>query len=214
MIRMSLPAEIAGVEIRYTLDGSPPEASSTLYSGPFPLEETATIRARTFLPGAAPGPFSEARFARLPPPPPAPAISLADVEPLSATVGWGGAPRKNRSIQDRPLSIAGKEHSKGMGAHARSDLVYALEPRFGRFVAVVGVDDEMKEHASMASVTFSVAADGKVLAESPVLRVGDAWHFDVALPPGGRRLVLAAGDAGDGINADHADWADAGFVLR
>jgi hypothetical protein len=214
LVRMSVPAEIPGAEIRYTIDGSPPEASSTLYSGPVPLEKDVTVRARTFLAGAEPGPFTEARFARLPPIPPEPAVSLADLEPISATVGWGGTARKNRSIQDRPLSVAGKEHSKGLGAHAVSEVLYDIEPRFGRFVAVVGVDDEMKNYADMASVTFSVAVDGKVLAESPILRVGDAWHFDVELPPGGRRLRLLAGDAGDGINADHADWASAGFLLR
>lgn len=35
----------SGAEIRYTLDGSNPTASSTLYSAPFTLSETTTVRA-------------------------------------------------------------------------------------------------------------------------------------------------------------------------
>ena len=42
--QVSMSAE-SGAEIRYTLDGSNPTASSTLYSAPFTLSETTTVRA-------------------------------------------------------------------------------------------------------------------------------------------------------------------------
>jgi len=213
-VRMGLPVEVRGAAIRYTVDGSEPGPTSALYTAPIPISETSRIRARTFLEGSDPSLVVEARLSRLPPLPPAPDVALSDLSPASATVGWGGTVRKDRSIQDRPLSVAGKARSRGMGAHSISELAYDLEPRFARFVAVVGVDDEMKDHAHMASVTFSVSVDGKVLGESPVLRVGEEWRFDVAIPAGSRRIVLVAGDARDGINADHADWVDAGFVVR
>jgi hypothetical protein len=38
------------------------------------------------------------------------------------------------------------------------------------------------------------------------------WHFDVALPTDCQRICLLIDDAGDGINSDHADWVDAGFM--
>ncbi|MBE7558979.1 NPCBM/NEW2 domain-containing protein [bacterium] len=59
---------------------------------------------------------------------------------------------------------------------------------------------------------FQVWMDDKLLAESPLVRANDAWHLDVPLPPGGKMVRLVATDAGDGINCDHADWADAGFI--
>jgi hypothetical protein len=213
-VRLGLSVDVRGAVIRYTVDGSEPGPSSPLYQGPFMVSEASWVRARTFLEGSDPSLVAEARYVQLPPVPPAPDVALSDVKPVSATVGWGGAAKVDRSIQDWPLSVAGKARAKGMGVHARSELAYDLDPRFGRFVAVVGIDDEMKDHADMASVIFSVSLDGKTVAESPVLRVGDEWRFDVEIPAGSRRIVLLAGETGDGINADHADWVEAGFVVR
>ena len=42
----------APVEVRYTLDGSEPTASSPVYRGPFTLRATTTVRARSFVDGA------------------------------------------------------------------------------------------------------------------------------------------------------------------
>jgi hypothetical protein len=213
-VTLRSPGNVPGAEVRYTIDGSRPTASSALYEGPIVLRESATVRARTFREGAEPGADAEARFAKLPPAPPAPAVFLDELKPAVATAGWGGAPRAGRSIQDKPLSVAGKVRSKGIGSHARSEIAYDLEPRFGRFVAVAGIDDEMKDYAQMASADFRVLIDGKEVAASPVLRAGERWHFDVPIPAGAKRIALVAGDGGDGINADHADWVEAGFTER
>lgn len=55
-----------------------------------------------------------------------------------------------------------------------------------------------------------------MLAVSPVIRFGqrERWHFDVALPKDAERIVLLAESAGDGNKSDHADWCDAGFLLK
>jgi len=52
----------AGAEIRYTLDGSTPTASSTLYSGTFSLSEPKTIKARVFASGYSPSPTASAAY--------------------------------------------------------------------------------------------------------------------------------------------------------
>jgi hypothetical protein len=46
----------AGSEIRYTLDGSVPQLTSALYTGPLTITETTRIRARVFHPVRLPGP--------------------------------------------------------------------------------------------------------------------------------------------------------------
>lgn len=52
----------AGAEIRYTLDGSTPTASSTLYSGTFSLSEPRTVKARVFADGYAPSSVASATY--------------------------------------------------------------------------------------------------------------------------------------------------------
>jgi hypothetical protein len=42
----------------------------------------------------------------------------------------------------------------------------------------------------------------------------DAWHFDVPIPAGARRLSLVTMDAGNGSREDFADWAEAGFMVQ
>jgi uncharacterized sulfatase len=54
-----------GAVIRYTTDGSDPVATSTLYTAPFPLPASATVRARVVV-GDTPGEIASASFVRLP----------------------------------------------------------------------------------------------------------------------------------------------------
>ncbi len=54
-----------GAEIRYTLDGSMPVESSSLYSIPFTLDTTATVRARAFKAGLLPSEPSVVPFNRI-----------------------------------------------------------------------------------------------------------------------------------------------------
>jgi alpha-galactosidase len=80
-----------------------------------------------------------------------------------------------------------------------------------RFTATVGVDDEVGQRGS---VVFKVVGDGKTLWESPILRGGDPAR-DVSVDlTGVNQLTLIVGDAGDDINYDHADWADAKIVMK
>ena len=50
-----LSTEALGAEIRYTLDGTRPDETSTLYTGPISITSTAFVNARVYQPGAMPG---------------------------------------------------------------------------------------------------------------------------------------------------------------
>jgi len=161
------------------------------------------------------GQSAEASVSTLPAPsdPPEPDVHISDLKAVEARVGWGNEPRKDASIEGNPLRIAGREYARGMGVHARSELIYELKPEYRRFVAVAGIDDEV-ENNPRASVVFSVEADGRLLRETDVVRAGRRVVFDLPIPPGAERLRLCVDDARDGLWYDHADWARAGFVVE
>ncbi len=50
-VRVTLTTITRGSEIRYTLNGTEPTSSSSLYNGPLELDATATVKAKTFNPG-------------------------------------------------------------------------------------------------------------------------------------------------------------------
>ncbi|MEX2381393.1 MAG: CotH kinase family protein [Opitutales bacterium] len=51
---LELTSPVPGAQVRYTTDGSVPEAHSPLYSGPILVSETVQVRARAFAPGHLP----------------------------------------------------------------------------------------------------------------------------------------------------------------
>jgi alpha-galactosidase len=123
--------------------------------------------------------------------------------------GWG-EPHANRSVDGHPLFLDGKRFEHGVGTHAYSTFRIALGGKAERFTATVGVDDEVGQRGS---VVFQVTGDGKKLWESGVLRGGDAVK-EVSVPLNGVKvLLLTVGDAGDDMNYDHADWAEAKIVM-
>lgn len=135
-----------------------------------------------------------------------PGRSLLDLEPISAEQGFGKL-ELNHSVSGNPLTIAGKRYDHGLGTHARSALIYYLGGGYRRFEAWAGVDDEMTSFGK-SSVVFKVFGDSRELFSSKVLRNGSPpCHIDVSVA-GCEELSLVVTDGGDGIEDDHADWAN------
>ena len=85
-------------------------------------------------------------------------------------------------------------------------------------MARAGVDENViavahgSNRGMHASVIFRVFIDGKMLAESPMMRLrSEPWRFDVPIPPGSKRISLSATDGGNGHYMDLANWVEAGF---
>jgi alpha-galactosidase len=136
-------------------------------------------------------------------------FGIESLELQYAQQGWG-EPQANKSVDSHPLFIDGKRFEHGFGTHANGILRVALHAKAERFTATVGVDDEVGQRGS---VVFMVIGDGKTLWQSGVLRGGDhAKEVSVDLH-GIQTLLLQVGDADDDINYDHADWAEAKFVM-
>jgi hypothetical protein len=159
------------------------------------------------------GPASQAVSARTleaPRRPPKPEVYITELTPKSTRIGWGTL-HFDRSVEGNPLRIGDETFAHGIGTHAASEIVYDIAGKgFKRFVAVVGVDKEIK--APEGTVAFQVVVDGKRKFDSGVMHASDpAMGVEVDVT-GARELRLIVTDGGDGINYDHADWADAGFL--
>jgi len=136
-------------------------------------------------------------------------VRLETLDLHAMTQGWGES-RAAKSVDGHSLKIGSKEFAHGVGTHAESEMVIDLKGAATRFTAIVGIDAEV---GKKGSVTFTVTVDGKKVVETPVLKGGqEGQAIDVDLT-GAKTLELNVGDGGDGIDFDHADWADATIVL-
>ena len=138
---------------------------------------------------------------------------LSDLTEKSSHNGYG-VMEKDRSNGEagphdgRTLTLAGQTYSKGLGVHANSTVEYNLNGKCSRFMASVGVDDEV---GSNGKVQFIVKADGAELYRSPVVTGNSATQeVDVSLQ--GRSVLSLVVDAQGDANSDHADWADAKII--
>ncbi len=138
----------------------------------------------------------------------APDAWLDQLDPVTFEQDWGTL-RRRRSVEGNPIRIAGKTYKHGLGTHANSKILYALDNRYSRFEAWVGVDDE--KHGQ-GTVEFMVYLDGELAWRSGKMKGGQPAK-KVSIPLDGvDELLLVVTDAGDGISCDHADWADARLI--
>jgi glucose/arabinose dehydrogenase len=141
-------------------------------------------------------------------------VYLSDLIPSAQSNGWGAyeRDRSNGELGEHdglPLTLNGVRYAKGLGVHADSELRYALAGRFSRFLAELGVDDEV---GPQGSVIFQVFADGEQLYESALL-TGDSPTVSIELEVTGRRELRLIVLKANGENSyDHADWANARLV--
>src|SRR6187200_839953 len=79
-------------------------------------------------------------------------IRLDTLDLKQVAQGWG-SPQKNRSVDKKPISLAGRKFEHGFGTHADSRLSLDLDGSPGMFNAYCGIDDET---VGKGSVIFKV----------------------------------------------------------
>jgi hypothetical protein len=187
---------------------------------------------------------SEAKYWKYPPWPDPPQVFVSDVKPLHELVGEvkpnsyaaKKSARFNLSVDGQVLTNRDRKFCKGIGVQAPSELVFRLDPKYKRFVATVGVDDECMRWDNpdgleqwpqwsrpihgptsyrICQIVFEVIIDGKVVTETPPLFNGVlAWGIDVEIPAGAQQITLRTKDVESRITDPHGhgDWLDAGFI--
>jgi len=144
------------------------------------------------------------------PPPAAGNPFVSDLPWLTVTNGWGPV-EKDTSVGERPagdgkpITIEGVVYPKGLGAHAPSTITYHTGGKCSSVTTFVGVDDEKPLNGT---VTFEIWADGRKVADSGVMTTTMPAAQLTADITGAKLVRLVVTDAGDGVNSDHADWAD------
>jgi len=146
-------------------------------------------------------------------------IWLDELGAENALEGWGET-NANKSIDGNPLTISGQKYDRGLGTHAPASYRIKLDGKARRFTAMVGIDDEIisdkHDYYKNALVEFLIISYNKnttprnrVLWQSGPMKVNEpAKKVNVNLE-GVTLLKLIVTDGGNGINYDHADWADA-----
>lgn len=97
-------------------------------------------------------------------------------------------------------------YGKGLGAHAESAVEYYTGTACETVTADVGVDDEK---GAKGTVAFEIWADGTKVASTGVLTNAMPAQPLTADVTGAQVVRLVVTDGGDGIDSDHADWANA-----
>ena len=137
---------------------------------------------------------------------------LGDVAPILFSQGWGQL-QIDKSVSGKPLQIADRTFTHGLGTHSPGEIFYDLEGSYDRFESWVGMDAAMKDYPQ-ASLVFKVLVDGRVCFDSGPMRVADKPKR-VSVPlTGASELRLVVADNGDGSDCDHADWADPVLIGR
>lgn len=131
---------------------------------------------------------------------------LDEIDLTKMETGWG-INQQNKTVDGNPLIIEGEVFARGVGTHAISKLMLDLDGKALSFNAKVGLDDESAQE--IASIEFIVMGDKKILWQSGVMTSIDSARQVMVEIKGVKKLALLVTDGGNGINYDHADWAEA-----
>ncbi|MCN9240342.1 NPCBM/NEW2 domain-containing protein [Streptomyces sp. RY43-2] len=144
-------------------------------------------------------------------PPPHGVSYLGDLPWLSTVNGYGPVERDTSNGESaagdgHPITIGGTVYAKGLGVHAESDVAFYTGGLCSTVSARVGVDDEK---GGAGTVAFEIRADDTKAAATGVLTNAMPAQQLTADVTGAQVVHLVVTDGGDGIDSDHADWADA-----
>jgi hypothetical protein len=131
---------------------------------------------------------------------------------LAATTSGPGAPSAGRTVRGNPIVLGRVLHPRGIGIPAPSEWSLPLHGQAVRFLSLVAVPDEAAcGEPRPPTLRYVVKADGRVVADSGLVRWGDAPKLLDADLAGKGTLTLAV-EVAEGARGDGA-WAGALLLL-
>jgi alpha-galactosidase len=138
-------------------------------------------------------------------------LDLTPVQPFLRRGGRGGGNRAGAAPATPPpapvYALGGVTYPHALPLASDRDLTIDLKGRAVRFASMVGIDSAVQ--AGRGSVYFGVWVDGKKVADSGLLKGGDAPKMLTANLTGAKMLTLAVIDGNDGTGNDNANWGGA-----
>ena len=102
---------------------------------------------------------------------PGESVAWFDELPLEDMICGRGEVNQNKSVEGNPLQMGTKTFARGVGPHAKSLVIYRVGGKAVAFDADVGIDAEAFSDGSKdVSLKFIVRADGRIVAETDVLK--------------------------------------------
>jgi len=141
---------------------------------------------------------------------------LSDLQWLPESYASWGAIRRDRSYENPGIQLIvdgeSKSFSKGLGAHARSDIYFNIENSgYEIFEAYVGIN-WLKSQDRLGNVIFRVYSDEVLVYES--IRTSSYGYEAqrISIPIANTKVLRLEVDPDGADSHDHADWADAKFI--
>jgi hypothetical protein len=122
-------------------------------------------------------------------------VPYFDAGKSSAVLEQFYAPRFDRGLASPQLLLDGIAYRKGLALHSRTEMVYRLPDRFGRFRAMAGIDDAVRPHGK---VRLSIRGDDKHLLDLVITGNDAPRPIDLNLA-GVRRLTIVV-DFGESLS--------------
>jgi len=121
-------------------------------------------------------------------------------------------PQRNTTIERQSrLRLRGREFTKGLCIHSKTEMQWDLEKKFSAMECLVGIDDEVAFNGSHA-VALKITGDGNVLFEKLIATTDDPLPLRLSLE--GVSILTVLVDFGDGSSVcDWLDLADAKLVI-
>ena len=138
---------------------------------------------------------------------PALASSIIRVEDLdiSQVIQAQGSAQRDKSVSGNSIIIGGQTYTHGLGTHAESLFQIYLGGNASQFTSAVGVDSEV---GTNGTVEFVVITDETIAWRSGIMHGGDVAKTLTVNLTGVQKMRLVVTTANDGLDNDHADWAD------
>jgi len=128
--------------------------------------------------------------------------------------GRGAAPGQPPPTTPPPAptyALGGVTYAHAVPVSSDTDLAIDLKGKAVRFIAMVGIDDTVR--AGQGSVVFAVWVDGKKVADTEIMKGGDAPKLLSVDLTAAKRLTLGVNDGNDGTGSDNADWGGAVIIM-